>query len=179
MAEYVWTGSAWTLSPQKKIWNGSSWIEVKGAKVWNGSVWKEYLNASITSGSDAIFFGGGKGTEGYTTTFNGFSSFEPYGSVDGDIRGYPVLECYWSTTIYEISPQEWQFVVNVTGDISGTAYSVMIDGTVVTNAKTGSYSSGPNSTLFQWMYTAGGSGDTIPATNPFGADGTISNVQLV
>lgn len=190
MAEYVWNGSAWVISPQKKIWNGSSWVEVKGAKIWNGSAWKEYLNASITTGESSLYFPGGKGTEYYTTYAYGYNDgntygppFNAYGSVDGDIIGATVRSCYWTNTIYEVSQTEYELVVVLTGDYSGIGTrAVMIDGTVVTNYKSGAYypTGGgfdyDNTTIFRYSDPGG---DTVPTTNPFGGNGTVTNVQLV
>lgn len=185
MALYEWSGSSWVLSPQNKIWNGSSWVEVKGAKVWNGSAWKEFLNCSITTGSSGYYNPGGKGTEYYSTTVSGYSVgladqplYGSFGSYEGSVLGTEPLGVYWSTTVYEVSPQAWGFKVRLPGDTTGFgSKSVMLDGsTIIYPAKAGYYDSGNDNTYYEWFSV---NGDTIPTTTPFGSDGEVHNVQLV
>lgn len=178
MALYVWNGSSWVLAPQMKEWSGSAWVEAKGAKVWNGSAWKEYLNCSITTGSTSYFFGGGKGTEYYTTSYYGYSNGDfgyTYGSYDGSVIGLAPYSFFWYTTVYEVSATEYSFYVRLPGNVTGSK-SILFDGSVITSARSGTYDSGSNSTTFLWTYA---SGDTLPLTNPFGANGEVHNVQFV
>ena len=178
MALYAWNGSSWVLAPQKKAWNGSSWLEAKGAKVWNGSAWKEFLNCSITTGNDGFVYGGGKGTEGYLISEHGYDggdSYGPYGSYDGSIIGLAPYSCYWQSTLYDVSQPDYKFNVRLPGNVAGSK-SILFDGSVITNAVSGTYDGGSNSTTFLWFND---NGDTVPTTNPFGADNEIHNVQLV
>lgn len=195
MSQYVWNGSSFVIALQSKIWNGSSWVEVKGAKIWNGSAWKEFLNASITTGTTTFNVPGGKGFDGNSTTYYGYNDgvtwgppFTQYGSVEGEILGSTVKQCYWAQIDYDGTSSgnprtEYEIAVIVSGDYSSGSYAVMINGSIVTGYKTGTYypSGGgysyDNTTIFGWSTGLGGG--SPPTSNPFGTAGTVNNVQLI
>lgn len=133
-----------------------------------------FVPALITSGTLQIIIDPFKGAQGYTRTSHGYSQ-GAFGSIQGKILGADVNYCFWETIVYTgASPTDYRFEIELVGNYSSSAYAVRINGTTVTNAKTGSF--GGTLTTFVWDLDLG---DTLPSSNPFGSNGTVSTMELV
>jgi hypothetical protein len=187
----VWNGSSFQLAPRKSIWNGSNWLEVKGSKIWNGSSWIDFLNLGVTTTSDYQFFPGSKGIQSREEIYSVFTIYSDFryllpgtaGSITGRIRDFNTNVCGWNQTKREFDPMVSRLIIEVSGNLTGT-YSAMVEGTVISNAKSGSFDG--SVTSFVWDTSLG---DALPIdVNPFtgasfGPAGegitTTTNVQLI
>lgn len=178
MSLQTWNGSSYTVASTIKVWNGSSFVDAAGAKVWDGSAWKEFLYGNLTSAAYSVYYPGSKGSESRTDYWSGYSDgsgtgyfSSSFGSFSGQLLGCDVNVFAWSGSDWEISTDTGTWQVILTGNIS-TAKAIAINGTTITNSKTGTYSGGK--TTWNWSSSSGDTVGYIAPNSPF-----INNGQYV
>jgi len=176
----IWNGTSWVASTGVKVWNGTSWVSASAGKIWNGSTWKDFL-FNLTAGGSSIFYPGFKGVESRTDSFYGYTNGSgtgylsgTFGSFSGQILGSNVSYFEWEGTAYEFSGNVGKWNVRLSGNVTSPV-SVVLNGTVVTNSKTGTFD-GTNTT-WVWNSTSGDTVTYVGINSPF-VSGQGYNVTL-